>query len=387
MKKNMDFSGKTAVIVCHDAMFGPPHELRDYLLEHNVNTLLFIGHRNRAVPDNHITSSYYEVYRSGKRVVRHVTHQILFPEMVAYFRDSWLTLYWCFTTVRHIDIFVGLGNLNAFAGLILRFFGKASSVIYYVIDYIPDRYGKSVVNGIYRWLDGFCARHAGTWNYAPAMIAAREKDWQKKFPHQLVVPNGIHIRPSVIRPFRNVHKTEIMYLGTLTPQQGAQLMMEALPAVIKEIPSAIFCLIGRGAYRGELAARAKQLGVSSHVRFLGFIEDPLVMERRLSKAALGLATYVPRQGFVQYTEPGKVKRYLAVGVPVVMTDVSPLACEIEISHCGFRVNYSSRALARAVVSFLSRPDTMKTYRKNAVAYAKKSQWEHIFSSAFASTWK
>ncbi|MCX6791903.1 MAG: hypothetical protein NT149_02595, partial [Candidatus Gottesmanbacteria bacterium] len=56
--KQQDYSGKTAVIVCHDVMIGPPHELRDYLIQHKIARLVFIGHRNRARLENDIHRSY-----------------------------------------------------------------------------------------------------------------------------------------------------------------------------------------------------------------------------------------------------------------------------------------------------------------------------------------
>ncbi len=382
--KPPDFSRKTAVIVCHDAMFGPPHELRDYLLAHRIKRLIFIGHRNRSVPDNHITSSYCDVYESG-RLTRHVrTRKINLPELVAYVRDSWFTLFWSFTLTNHIDIFVGLGNLNAFAGIILRSFGKVSRAVYYVIDYIPDRYGTSLTNVVYRRLDAFCAARAITWNYAPAMIRARENAWGRKFPRQFVVPNGVHVRPGVMTPFDRIHKKEVVYVGTLTEQQGAQRMITALPEILRTIPQASFCLIGRGQYRRNLEHLAMKLGVARRVRFLGFIADPVAMDKRLSKGALGIATYHPKMGFVRYTEPGKVKRYLSVGVPVVMTAVSPLGREIEQKRCGFVTPYDAHALAKIVISFLTHERVMREYRKNAVAFAKNFLWQTIFTNAFAS---
>jgi glycosyltransferase involved in cell wall biosynthesis len=294
---------------------------------------------------------------------------------------------WCFTLLRHIDIFIGLGNLNAFAGLVMRLFGKAAVAIYYVIDYMPGRFTNLFLNRFYRRIDEICASHCVTWNYAPGMIKARERDWGKKFPHQLVVPNGIHVRKGIIVPFSDIHKTEIIYMGTLHKQQGIQLMIQALPLVVEKIPSVMFSLIGKGEYRKELENLVKQVGVERHVTFLGFIEDPIVMEKRLAKAAIGLATYEVNGNYVQYTEPGKVKRYLACGVPVVMTDVSSLARQIERASCGFRCAYDTRVLATILISFFAHPERMKEFRNNAVEFAKKSEWERIFTEAFATSMK
>ena len=49
--------------------------------------------------------------------------------------------------------------------------------------------------------------------------------------------------------------------------------MEALPEVIRQVPNAVVALAGDGELRETLERQAEQLGVQSHVRFLGFRND------------------------------------------------------------------------------------------------------------------
>src|SRR4030043_1705169 len=108
------FWGKTAVIVCYDRMFGPPHEVRDYLLRHDIKSLIFIGHQNRSLPDNPVKSSYVEVYEDKVLVHKHSAPEIRLAEGIAYIRDFLLTWLWVIRYSRGtIQYFIGVGNLNA----------------------------------------------------------------------------------------------------------------------------------------------------------------------------------------------------------------------------------------------------------------------------------
>jgi glycosyltransferase involved in cell wall biosynthesis len=377
-----DFSKKNAVIVCHDAMFGPPHELRDYLLTHKIKELLFIGHSNRYMVRNDIRSSYYEFYKDGKLSCRYTSPIFPLPECIAYMKDSVLTLFWSFMLMRKIDYFIGLGSLNAFVGLLRKLVGGVSNVIYYVIDYIPHRYKNPIMNTIYMQTDKICVLYSSqTWNYAVQMIQQRELMWNKKFQNQQVIPNGVHIRKNDIQ--KAIKKNfELIYFGSLVETQGIQIVLKALPEIVKRIPGLIFTLIGKGEYRDTLENQARKLGVLRHVHFLGFIKDPIQVDNRLRKATMGIAMYRPSNTFVIYTEPGKVKRYFACGLPVVMTDIGPLAKESFDAGCCMIAPYDAHIFAQIIIRMLTNRKKLELMSINAVRFVKPFEWDLIFSRAF-----
>jgi len=380
----MNFKGKTAVIVCHDAMFGPPHELRDYLLKNKIKQLLFIGHPNRAMYDNHIKSSFFQYYWNGNLKSTYTTPEWKLPELIGYMKDFFLTIIWTIVKIRgSIDFFVGLGNMNAFSGLFVQLLGLSNKTIYYVIDYIPFRYGNHFVNWFYHWVDMMSARFSYvTWNYAERMIKERKKRWKREFSRQIVVPNGVHIRKGNNTPFKKIHAHELVYLGTLSKQQGIQMILQALSLIRKEIFDVTFTIIGKGNYRKILEMLVKKYNLSDCVSFLGFIEDSNIVDKRISHSALGIATYDPTSSYVIYAEPGKVKRYLACGVPVIMTNVGPLAKEVFLNKCGLVCAYDSTIIFKEIVSFLKNQKHQQKYRRMAYKFAVKYQWKNIFDKAF-----
>jgi glycosyltransferase involved in cell wall biosynthesis len=377
------FIGKTAVIVCHDSVFGPPHELRDYLLKNHISELLFIGHQNRYVTDNPIRNSYYDFYRDGIKIKSGGFYIKKLPEFIAYIRDFILTITWSLLFVRpKIDIFIGLGNLNALSGIILKWLGLSKIVVYYVIDYLPIRFKNKLMNSIYHYVDRICAGYASiTWNYARQMIVERQNHWRMSFDHQLVVPNGVNVNRRNMK--KNIFNHDLVYIGTLFKKQGIDLVIKALPKLRIIFPDIKLIIIGQGTYLSELKELCQRLKVLDRVTFMGFIADPNAADNIIKKCNLGIATYETGHDFVAYTEPGKVKRYLGCGVPVVMTNVSMIAGEILKNRCGFVIENSVTDLTRIIRYYYNHPDLSKVYRENAVKYSRQYIWHKIFDNAFS----
>ncbi len=60
-----------------------------------------------------------------------------------------------------------------------------------------------------------------------------------------------------------------LFVGRMTSQKGPDLLVEAIPQVLKFHPSAKFILTGDGDMRGHVEHRARQLGVAHACRFYG----------------------------------------------------------------------------------------------------------------------
>jgi glycosyltransferase involved in cell wall biosynthesis len=60
-----------------------------------------------------------------------------------------------------------------------------------------------------------------------------------------------------------------LFVGRMTAQKGPDLLIEAIPRVLRYHPSAKFIMTGDGDMRGHVENRARQLGVSHACRFYG----------------------------------------------------------------------------------------------------------------------
>lgn len=377
------WQNRRTVIVIHEATTGLAYDLRDYLLKQDIQELLFISHPLIYLKENLKKSSRYELYKKNKLIKTKTAFHWVLPAPLLYLKDFFYTIFWCMTISRKYDIFFGVDNLNAFSGCVLRLLKRVERVIYYVIDYVPQRFTNKSLNEIYHRIEKFSAQHCDwTWNLSPRMIEARRKKWHRDFPHQLVVWHGVNFARIKRVPFEEINKGEILYMGTLLKKQGVQLVIESLPYIIKKAPMVRLTIIGQGPYEAELKKLVQKLNLEKYVEFLGYIPNHRKVEDRIARAAIAVALYDRKyDDFSYYTDPGKIKIYLGAGVPVVMTDVPYVAREVEKARCGFIVEYKRGKLVNTLLKFFSNKKIMRDYRLNALKFAKKYDWNSVFAKA------
>ena len=69
-----------------------------------------------------------------------------------------------------------------------------------------------------------------------------------------------------------VHKKVIVSVGRLVHRKGQDVLIEAMPTIIEQVPQAHLLMIGEGPYRSYLETRAKSLGIQDSVTFIGRIQ-------------------------------------------------------------------------------------------------------------------
>jgi glycosyltransferase involved in cell wall biosynthesis len=85
------------------------------------------------------------------------------------------------------------------------------------------------------------------------------------------------------------NRTVILTFGLLSPSKGIEFMIDAMPAILKSCPNAVYVLLGAThpnlvreqgeAYRESLVARARNVGVEDHVVFLDrFVDLPTLVD-------------------------------------------------------------------------------------------------------------
>jgi len=108
-------------------------------------------------------------------------------------------------------------------------------------------------------------------------------------------------------------KKVIVYLGGLSPHKGVDILLEAFPAVLREVPNAFLLLMG---YPNEerYRARANAMGLADSVRVSGRIP----YEAAPRYLTLGDIAVAPKRS--QTEANGKIYNYMACGLPTVAFD-------------------------------------------------------------------
>ncbi len=374
---------KSIIISTHVYSWGPAQDLRDYLVKNKIKKVIFIGHP--LFFDPKLQGSGYELYGDGKKIQQYYGKIKKSPLLISLLHDLFFTIFWTLRFGKKWDVFFGSDNLNAMAGVILKKCGFVKTVIYYVIDYNPQRFENKILNYAYHWIDRFCVKYSDeTWNVSPRMSMARKKYFNFTAPNQKTVPIGMWFKRIKRLNFSDIEKQTLVYLGHVIKKQGIQHIIGAIPLIVKKIPNFKFVIIGDGDYLYTLKKQTEKLRVTKYVLFLGYIKDNTEVENLLAKCVLAVAPYEREiEGLISYTyfaDPGKIKLYLAAGLPVIMTDVPYNAKDLVKNQCAKIVELNNKDITKVILDLMTNDKRLNEYRINAVKYASKFDWDLIFET-------
>lgn len=364
---------------------GPPQEVRDFFLP-KVKRIYYIEHPFPQADDKR---SSITIYENGKLKKQIFTPKIKGPQVLFYFLDIFLTLYFILRTKSRFDICVALDNLNTVSIIPFRKLGIVKKLVFYTIDYNPKRFENKTLNNIYHFLDRLACYYAdANWVLSKKMDVTRAKNKVnvKKMKPSILLPMGANLERIKTLPFAKIQRHQIVYAGFLMEKQGVQLVLQSLPKVIEKVPDVKFIIIGQGEYENKLKQLVKQLKISKYVEFKGFVKDHKEVEKILCKSTVAVAPYVDSpDNYTRYTDPGKPKLYLGCGLPVVITNVPQIAREIKSKKAGLTVKYQTKSVADALIKLLSNDKLYLEYRKNAIELSKDYDTNSLIAKALGKT--
>ncbi len=310
-------------------------------------------------------------------------------DLLFYLKDCILSVWYVYRTRRVYDLYAGSDNLNTLAGIVLRWLGRVRRVAYYVIDFTPMRFRNRFMNVVYQSINRFCCYRADViWNVSPAMIAGRESIGilLGRSAPQITVPLGCDYERVRRNAAERYDPHAIAYFGSLRGEHGPGLILEAMPRILGDYPDASVVFAGSGPLMEPLQNRARELGIESRVRFTGFVATDDEAYGILSACGLSLATYpADDHTYKAYCDPGKVKIYLACGLPVLMTDVPAVARELAEKGAGALVEHTPDSLADTVLRIFRDPEEHRRMRERALETARQYDWTAIWERTFEKT--
>lgn len=373
---------KNIVVVAHKFVTQPDDDLVIFLNSGKCLNVLHIRHSFSDAPDR---GSYYTWYKEGKVYKEKETRDFrALPEPAVYLKEFFFTIKWLLGSKIVWDTYVGMDGLCAFFGLTARFLGRVKRTVFWAIDFVPqNRFESGLKTKIYHFVNIIGYKNADEmWDLSPRMVEAREKFLGVKksdYRKHKIVPYGVWVDRIRKYSYNECEKNTLVFMGHLLPKQGVQLVMRALPEIVKKIPDFRFKIIGDGSYRTGLETLAKELGVEKYCYFLGKIESDRKLEEEIAKSCVAIAPYIKKlDTWTYYADSGKVKKYLACGVPVLLTDLPWNAKEISAAGCGEIISEDVDDIAKEVV-LLMFSDENRGYRTRAQKYARSFNYINIFT--------
>jgi glycosyltransferase involved in cell wall biosynthesis len=194
--------------------------------------------------------------------------------------------------------------------------------------------------------------------------------------HVAVVPPGLDhhaYRPGV----RDSDHPVVLWVGRLEPYKRADVMLEAMRAIVARVPSARLVIVGAGSAREALEAQARTLGLGDTVGFTGFIseEEKIAWLRR----AAVVVNSSEKEGWGM-----TVIEANACGVPAVSSDVPGLRDSTRDGATGLLYPYGdAAALAAAVVRLLTDEAAYRSMSAAALEWSARFTWDRVTDDAEA----
>lgn len=203
-----------------------------------------------------------------------------------------------------------------------------------------------------------------------------------------VVPNGVatELRPLPARQRTYARgelglPTDAMvlgYVGSIVDYEGLDLLVQALARLGGQRGRRVHALIiGDGLARPFLENMVRQLGLSGSIRFTGYVE-----RARLPQLFAAMdAVCLPRRAWpvCELVTPLKPFEAMAMGVPVVVSSVAPLADAVRATGGGIVFEKENLdALEAAIRSFMVEPERLRKIGQKACSQVRRDwSWDAV----------
>ncbi|MEN8132566.1 MAG: glycosyltransferase family 4 protein [Pseudomonadota bacterium] len=178
-------------------------------------------------------------------------------------------------------------------------------------------------------------------------------------------------------------KMVILTFGLLSPGKGIEMVIDALPEIVKVHPQVIYMIVGathphlkaeQGEdYRIGLHRRAKELGVADHIVF----HDRFVTDQELPEFIGAADIYITPYPNEAQIISGTLAYAVGMGKVVVSTPYWH-AQELLADDRGRLVPFRDPvALAREVIDLLNHPDECRAIQERAYHYGRKMVWSNV----------
>lgn len=246
--------------------------------------------------------------------------------------------------------------------------------------------------GVMRKFDAWYYNHCDfvTAPYAALLERMRQKGFRRPghaVPNPALINDYTPADPALKQEIKESLKLDgpvLLYSGRIGTEKRIDVIIEAMPPLVKIFPTLTLVITGHGAAEGALRAQAKELGVLGHIKFTGFL--PRVELVRYYQAA---DVFV----FMSTSDSQSISlmQAYATGIPAVCAAARGLP-DYTPAEAGFLVPPGDDVALAERVELLLTDDTQRTKMGEAAAlYVQQfapnkiaDQWERVYSDAIAS---
>jgi len=295
----------------------------DYFIPNTKKLVVFI-----VMPRINGVSNRLKIYDkgvlSGELVVPSSQNIILYYALWWYYHNAFLLRYFS----RSERVLVLASHPIAFMGMSIMGLLRKTTYAYWIGDYFPPVHWSLVL--FEKVKKRYHDRIAITY-YLSDRINKLMNGKIVRLPHKRTVMWGM--QPSTKKSKRADRAFRLLFVGAIRPSQGVEGLLEFL----RSAPDVYVSIVGvceKNLYVKYMRLISRY-GLSSRAWFPNrFIKEHELM-RISQKHQVGIALYEKgKDTATYYTDPGKIKTYIEMGLPVVMTNTSAIVPYIKKYKAG-----------------------------------------------------
>ena len=204
--------------------------------------------------------------------------------------------------------------------------------------------------GLVDWSEKFCMRYADAVVVASSELRDHVRQIHPAKP-VLLLPNGVE--PSeydVVTEQQPRHA--VYYFGALNRLDLVKDLLQAMPAVLHQVPDARLTIVGGGSALDDAKSMSRELGIEAAVAFPGWQTDMLAVQNYTQFADIGVC-YLPDIRTVRAASNMKVFQYMAMGTVPLVSDVGDLHSYVQDGQAGVVVGPGNvEALTSSLIELL-----------------------------------
>jgi glycosyltransferase involved in cell wall biosynthesis len=166
----------------------------------------------------------------------------------------------------------------------------------------------------------------------------------------------------------------LAYHGTLVPQFGPQVLLEAAALLVPEFPQLKVRILGDGDLKPQLAARAERPDLAGRVEMSPGRVPVHRVPAELGAVSVGVVAN-RTEGFSRLVLPTKLLEYLALGIPVVATRTDAIDHYFERGELATVQQPDPAAVAAAIRTILRDPGAATATVTKARRFFERHSWK------------
>ena len=186
-----------------------------------------------------------------------------------------------------------------------------------------------------------------------------------------IVPNGVDL--SFFKTY-NRNPKKIVFSGVMYHHRGLDVLLDAAPKIVKEIPETKLVLLGDGPEMKKLKEIVRQKNLESNIEFKGWIDRKDIPEH-LSNASIGIGP-LKRTTVTENALPIKVLEYMASSLPILAKTGTLPEDVLENNENGWFIENSSE-LSEKIIKLEQNPELVEKMGIKSLNMVQKFSWERI----------